>query len=98
MLNNEPSKEEEQLHRLALHTDNGNVNTDQPLTFLLFGGENGLRGKVSGSDLIVFDHSKGGQCYRLKTSIESTVVIVLFNSAEQLHGNYVDMDQNLGTC
>lgn len=82
---------------MALHTDDGDVNTDQPLTFLSFGGEDGLGGEVAGSDLIVFDHCTGGQAHRLKTSIKSTVVFVVFNSNEQLHGNFVDMKQNLNT-
>lgn len=78
---------------MALHTDDGDVNTDQPLTFLSFGGEDGLGGEVAGSDLIVFDHCKGGQSYRLKSSIKSTVVFAAFNSNEQLHGNFVDMNE-----
>jgi hypothetical protein len=97
ILKNESNKKDEQMYRLALHTDDGDVSTDQPLTFLSFGGKDGLGGNVAGSDLVVFDHCNGGQCYRLKTSIKSTVVLVLFNSSEQLHGNYVDMHQKLNT-
>lgn len=93
IINNELDKADEQLHRVALHTDTGDVNTDQPLTFLSFGGKDDRGGEVSGSDLVIFEHSNGGQCYRLKTSIESAVVFVLFNSAEQLHGNIVDNGQ-----
>ena len=49
VLYNETDKTEEQLHRCAMHTDDGDVSTDQPLTFLSFGGEEGSGGEVSGS-------------------------------------------------
>ena len=48
---------------------------------------------MSGSDLIIFEQSSGGQSIRVKTSIKSTVVVVVFNSREQLHGNFVDPNQ-----
>lgn len=36
--------------------DDGDVSTDQPLTFLPFGGKEGSGGgEVSGSDLIIFE-------------------------------------------
>lgn len=74
--------------------DDGDVSTDQPLTFLPCGGkEVSGGGEVSGSDLIIFEQSSGGQPIRLKTSIKLTVVVVVFNSREQLHGNFVDTNQ-----
>ena len=80
------------LHRLALHTDDTDVCSKQFLTFKSMGGVDGKGGRVVDSDLLVFEHDKGGQSYRLKTSIADTVVFVLMNSSKQLHGSAKDRD------
>jgi len=84
--------ERERLQRLALHFDQGDVATNQLLTFMPMGGTDGRGGRVADTDLMVFEHKNGGQCFRLRTSIEDTVVFILMNSAEQLHGNAKDED------
>ena len=82
--------EDERLVRLAWHFDQGDVETSQPLTFMPMGGKNGMGGRVAHTDLMVFEHKFGGDCFRLRTSIENTVVFILMNSAKQLHGNAKD--------
>ena len=54
------------------------------------GGKNGKGGHVLDSDLMVFEHKNGGKCFRLKTSIEDTVVFILMNSGQQMHGSAMD--------
>ena len=43
------------------------------------GGKDGKGGRVVDSDLVVFEHENGGQCYRVRTSLPGTVVFVLMN-------------------
>jgi hypothetical protein len=83
----ENSNEVRDEKRIAWHVDDKDIQTKQPLTFLPLGGDDGKGGYVRDSDLIVFEHSKGGKCYRLKTSIADTVVFVFMNSGTQLHGS-----------
>ena len=79
--------------RTALHVDSGDVDSDQFLTFLPMGGQGNCGGYVLGTDLMIFEHEKGGASYRLTTTIRDTVVILMMNSARQLHGN-VEVDYN----
>jgi len=92
IMGRELNKEDESLERLAWHFDQGDVETSQPLTYLPMGGKDGKGGRVAGTDLMVFEHKYGGQCFRLRTSIKDTVVFILMNSADQLHGNAKDED------
>lgn len=90
IMGRELNEESERLQRIAWHFDQGDVETNQLLTFMPMGGNHGKGGRVSDTDLMVFEHKYGGQCFRLRTSIEDTVVFILMNSAEQLHGNAKD--------
>jgi hypothetical protein len=93
----EHSKQKENDKRIAWHVDDQDVQSKQPLTFLPFGpdADNG-GGHVQDSDLMVFEHNKGGKCYRLRTSIADTVVFVLMNSGLQLHGTAKDLNRKIG--
>jgi len=86
--------EQLQALRTALHIDQSDVDTHQPLTFFSVGGEDGKGGRVIDSDLMVFEHPQGGQSYRLRTSLANTVVVGLINSARQLHGNAYDVERS----
>ena len=68
-----------------MHTDDSDYSTEQPLIFWSNGGEGDLGGSVDGTDLMVFEHKYGGQCCRVRTSVEDCVVVVLMNSVDQLH-------------
>lgn len=83
-----------QVLRMALHNDEVDVSTPQPLTFVPMGGVAEKGGRVIDSDLMVFEHKYGGQCYQLRTSIEDTIVMVLMCSSEQLHGSAHDRERS----
>jgi hypothetical protein len=82
--------------RMAWHVDQSDVKSNQILTFLPMGGRNGKGGHVQDSDLMVFEHEKGGKSFRLNTSVEDTVVFILMNSGKQLHGSAMDDTCKLG--
>ena len=85
---NENSNQQRDDERIAWHVDDNDVQSKQPLTFLPIGyGTDSGGGYVPDSDLMVFEHNRGGKCYRLKTSIADTVVFVFMNSGTQLHGS-----------
>ena len=86
----ESSNDERAKRRMAWHVDQSDVKSNQFLTFLPMGGKNGKGGNVIDSDLMVFEHKIGGKCFRLKTSIEDTVVFILMNSGQQMHGSAMD--------
>ena len=44
---------------------------------------------VRNSDILIFERKDGGPCYHVNTSIENTL-IVLMNSAEQLHASAIE--------
>ena len=71
---------------VALHTDSGDVDSTMFNCYTSGGGTHGKGGPVPSSDLAVFENVKGGAGYRVKTSIEDTVVVVVMNSHRQLHG------------
>ena len=50
------------------------------------GGANNNGGHVNFTNLLVFEKSTGGLSVCIPTAIENTVVVVLMNSAMQLHG------------
>ena len=83
----ENSNQQRDEKRIAWHVDNKDIQSKQPLTFMPLGGDEGKGGYVPDSDLMVFEHNKGGKCYRLRTSIADTVVFVFMNSGTQLHGS-----------
>jgi hypothetical protein len=64
----EETNQQQDENRIAWHVDDNDVRSKQPLTFLPFGYEenNYGGGYVPNSDLMMFEHSKGGKCYRLK--------------------------------
>uniref|UniRef100_A0A7S2HE83 Uncharacterized protein n=1 Tax=Helicotheca tamesis TaxID=374047 RepID=A0A7S2HE83_9STRA len=70
---------------IALHVDGSDHSSLQPLYFFPYGGKSGLGGIVDGTDLMVFEKDTGGKSCRIRTSIEDCVVVVLMNSATQLH-------------
>jgi hypothetical protein len=76
--------------RMAWHVDQSDVKSNQLLTFLPMGGKYGRGGHVLDSDLMVFEHETGGKCFRLNTTIEDTVVFILMNSGQQMHGSAMD--------
>ena len=90
IMNNLLDEEAWRKYRIAWHADQTDVKTKQFLTFLPMGGKDGKGGRVVDSDLVVFEHENGGQCYRVRTSLPGTVVFVLMNSSKQLHGNAKD--------
>ena len=93
VMDNENTSNKQNPSRTALHVDSGDVDSDQFLTFIPMGGQSNCGGHVFGTDLMVFEHEEGGASYRLRTTIPDTVVILLMNSARQLHGN-VEEDYN----
>jgi hypothetical protein len=76
--------------KIALHADESDAPGIQMLSFLPMGGEDGCGGHVEGTDLLVFRDRTGGPCYRLNTTVRDTVVVILFNGKNQLHGGAVD--------
>ena len=64
----EETNQQQDENRIAWHVDDNDIRSKQPLTFLPFGYEenNYGGGYVPNSDLMVFEHSKGGKCYWLK--------------------------------
>ena len=95
VMDNENTSNKQNPNRTALHVDSGDVDSDQFLTFIPMGGQSNCGGFVSGTDLMVFEHEEGGASYRLRTTIPDTVVILLMNSARQLHGNVEDDYNNI---
>jgi len=92
IMGRELNEESERLQRIAWHFDQGDVEGNQLLNFFPMGGKDGKGGRVADTDLMVFEQKYGGQCFRLRTTIEDTIVFILMNSAEQLHGNAKDED------
>jgi hypothetical protein len=90
IMGREASDKERAEQRMAWHVDQSDVKSNQLLTFLPMGGRNGKGGHVLDSDLMVFEHANGGKCFRLNTSIEDTVVFILMNSGQQMHGSAMD--------
>lgn len=76
--------------RMAWHVDQSDVKSNQLLTFLPIGGDDGRGGHVPDSDLMVFEHETGGKCFRLRTTKTNTVVFILLNSGRQLHGSAME--------
>lgn len=71
--------------QIAMHFDESDYPCIQQLMFLPMGGVNGLGGHVPNTDLLVFEGREGGLSYRVDTTVEDTVVVVLMNSSTQLH-------------
>jgi len=71
---------------VALHTDRGDIDSYNFNCYTSGGGIRNKGGPVANSDLAVFQNSTGGAGYRVKTCIEDTVVVVVMNSHNQLHG------------
>ena len=71
---------------VAAHADLGDLDTTMFHLYTTGGGKQGRGGPVAGSDLAVFQDRTGGAGYRVKTCMEDTVVVVVMNSCQQLHG------------
>ena len=78
---------EGELSNVCIHTDPNDYDTKMPLMFMPFDEHGGRGGHVAGTDLLVFETASGGRCVRIKTSVKDTLVVVIFNSSRQLHGN-----------
>lgn len=83
---------------IALHTDAGDYCTYQPLIYVPYGGNDGVGGNVNKSDLLVCQNKVGGYSVRIKTNIPNTVVVVLMNSNNQLHGLVHDRNSPSDLC
>ena len=70
---------------IALHCDESDHPSIQPLIYFPIGGKSGLGGHVPGSDLLIFEEETGGASVRIDTSISDTVTVAFVNSARQLH-------------
>lgn len=90
IMGGEESKNQRDERRMAWHVDQSDVQSNQLLTFVPIGGDDGRGGYVPDSDLIVFEHDTGGKCFRLKPSKANTVVFILMNSGTQLHSNAME--------
>ena len=77
---------------VAAHTDPGDVDSTMFNCYMSGGGRSGKGGPVAGTDLAVFEHSRGGAGFRTKTCVKDTVVIVVMNSRRQLHGCIKDAE------
>lgn len=83
---------------IALHTDAGDYCTYQPLIYVPYGGDSGVGGDVNKTDLLVCQNKVGGYSVRIKTNIPNTVVVVLMNSNNQLHGLVHDRNSPSDAC
>ena len=70
---------------IAKHNDESDHLCLQTLIFVPMGGEANQGVHVDGTDLLVFENEKGSKCYRVDTTVEDTIVVVLMNSSTQLH-------------
>lgn len=71
---------------VAAHTDSGDHDCGMFHCYITGGGKDGRGGPVAGTDVAIFEHAEGGACYRLKSCMEDTVVVVVLKSHTQLHG------------
>ena len=71
---------------VAAHTDAGDLDCNTFSCYMTGGGRAGKGGPVAGTDFVAFEKAVGGAGFRVKTCIEDTVVVVVMNSRQQLHG------------
>ena len=72
------------------HVDRGDLDTMMPSIYYATGGKGNKGGYVLGTDLALFEEETGGAGVRIRTCIRDTVVVVLSNSRQQLHGCILD--------
>ncbi len=71
---------------VSAHVDRGDLDTVMPSIYCTGGGVDGKGGRVSSTDLALFENETGGAGVHIKTCIRDTVVVVMSNSRRQLHG------------
>lgn len=71
---------------VGLHADAGDLSTMHPLVYIPRGGSDGRGGIIADSRLVIAESSIGGKYIEIETNVRDTVCIVVFNSAESLHG------------
>ena len=81
------------LQRCALHldVDDGRREHGCPLTYALYQEPGVFLSKASrpirSSDLVIFEHEKGGRCVRVQTACPFHVAVVILSSDKHVHAN-----------
>lgn len=84
--NFEPSGGERTHKLVGLHKDGGDLSTMQFNTYIPRGGEDGLGGDVSDSQLVVCEEGTGGNYVIIETNTPGVVCVVIMDSSKMLHG------------
>ena len=85
MLFRKVTNNENDRNKVAMHIDKSDGPGKQLCQYYPMGGDDGCGGKLRGTNLLIWEHEKGGRCISIPTMLHERPVAIAFDGSKQLH-------------